>query len=62
MPFELTEEEELGVAILISQEEDSRAFSGYEDALALSVTPGPPPMQPPCIPLARPRREARVEP
>jgi hypothetical protein len=66
IPPELTEDEHLVVAILISQEEERRAFLGYEDALALSVapppSPGPPPMQPPGTLLARPRREARVEP
>jgi hypothetical protein len=54
------------VAILISQEEERRAFPGFEDTLALSVAPppppGPPPLQPPRIPQARPRREARMEP
>jgi hypothetical protein len=54
------------VAVLISQEEERRAFIGYKDALALLVAPplpsGPPPMQPPRTPPARPRREARAEP
>jgi hypothetical protein len=54
------------VAVLISQEEERRVFPGYEDALALSVAPlpppGPPPKQPPRTPPARPRHEARVEP
>jgi hypothetical protein len=67
MPPELTEEEELAVDVLISQEEERRAFPGYE---ALSVAPppppgpppGPPPMQPPRVPPARPRHEARMEP
>jgi hypothetical protein len=60
IPPEFTKEEQLMVAILISQEEERRAFPGYEDALALSVAPPPPsglpPMQPPHTPLARPRR------
>jgi hypothetical protein len=63
---ELTEEEQLAVAILISQEEERRVFLGYEDALALSVAPPPPPrplpMQPTRTPPVRPCREARVEP
>jgi hypothetical protein len=54
MPPELTEEEE------------RRAFPGYEDALALLVAPPTlprsPPMQPRHTPPARPRREAKVEP
>jgi hypothetical protein len=66
LPPELTEEEELTVAALISQEEERRAFPRYEDALALSVAtpqpPGPLPMQPPRTPPARPHREARAEP
>jgi hypothetical protein len=52
MPPELTEEEELAVAVLISQEEERRAelraFPELVDALVLSVAPppphGPPPM------------------
>jgi hypothetical protein len=35
------------VAILITQEEERRAFPGYEDALALSVALPPPPGLPP---------------
>jgi hypothetical protein len=73
MPPELTEEEELAVAVLISQEEERRvelrAFSELANALVLSVAPpppppppGPPPMQPPRTLPARPRREARAEP
>jgi hypothetical protein len=70
MPPELTEEEELAVAVLISQEEERRAelraFPKLANALVLSVAPppppGPPPMQPPCTPPARPCREARAEP
>jgi hypothetical protein len=70
MPPELTEEEELAIAILISQEQERRveirAFLELVDALVLSVaptpSPGPPPMQPPRTPPARPRREARAEP
>jgi hypothetical protein len=49
MPPELTEEEELAVAVLISVEEEKRAFPGIEDALALSVAPPPPPGPPPRI-------------
>jgi hypothetical protein len=70
MPPELTKEEELTVAVLISKEEERRAelraFPELADALVLSVAPPPPPrpppMQPPCTPSARPRREARAEP
>jgi hypothetical protein len=69
MPPELTEEEELAAAVLNSEEErraGRRAFPELTDALVLSVAPlplpGPPPMQPPRIPLATPRREARAEP
>jgi hypothetical protein len=43
LPPELTEDEELQVAILVSEEEEKRAFPGIEDALALSVAPPPPP-------------------
>jgi hypothetical protein len=43
MPPELTEEEELAVAVLISQEEERRAllraFPELADALVLSVAP-----------------------
>jgi hypothetical protein len=68
MPSELTEEEELAVAVLISQEEERRAemraFPELANAQVLSAAPPPPPrpppMQPPCTPLARPRREARA--
>jgi hypothetical protein len=53
------------VAILISAEEEKRAFPGLEDALVLSVVarppPGPPPPQPPWT-FPRPRRDARMEP
>jgi hypothetical protein len=38
---ELTEEEQLHLAILVSAEEEKRAFPGLEDALALSVAPLP---------------------
>jgi hypothetical protein len=62
IPPELTEEEELAIAVLISQEEERRAFPELADALAFSVAPPPPPgslpMQPPCTPLARPCQEA----
>jgi hypothetical protein len=37
MPPELTEEEELAVAVLISEEEDRRAFPELADALVLSA-------------------------
>jgi hypothetical protein len=47
LPPELTEEDELAVAILISEEEEERrAFPGYEDALALSVALPPLPRPP----------------
>jgi hypothetical protein len=66
IPPELTEEEELAVAVLISQELERRAFPELADALALSVAPPPPPgpapMQPPRTQPARPCREARAEP
>jgi hypothetical protein len=59
MPPELTEEEELTVAVLISEEEERRAFPKLADALVLSVAPPPspglPPMQPPRTPSAMPR-------
>jgi hypothetical protein len=55
---ELTEEEQLAIAVLISQEEERRAFPELANALALSVAP---PKQPPRTPPARPRREARAE-
>jgi hypothetical protein len=62
MPPELTEEEQLAVAVLISQEEEMRAFPGFDDALTLSVVPspppGPPPLQPPWTPPVRPRCDA----
>jgi hypothetical protein len=47
LPPELTEDEQLQVAILVSAEEEKRAFLGLEDALALSVAPPPPPGPPP---------------
>jgi hypothetical protein len=66
MSPELTKEEELVVAFLISQEEEMRTFPELADTLVLSVAPppppGPPPTQPPRTPPARPRREARAEP
>jgi hypothetical protein len=66
LPPELTEQEQLVVIVLISKEGERRAFPGYEDALALSVVPppppGPPPVQPPRTPPARTRLEARAEP
>jgi hypothetical protein len=49
MPPELTEEEELAIAILISEGEERRAgirvFPELADALVLSVAPPPPPTQ-----------------
>jgi hypothetical protein len=58
MPPELTEEEELAIAVLISEEEDRRAFPELADALVLSVAPPPPPgpspMQPPRTPPVMP--------
>jgi hypothetical protein len=66
LPPELTEEKELAVAILISQDEERRAFPELADALDLSMAPPPPPGTPPIQPPgtlpARPPREARVEP
>jgi hypothetical protein len=47
LPPELTEDEQLQVAILVSTEEEKRAFPGLEDALTLSVAPPPPPGPPP---------------
>jgi hypothetical protein len=47
LPPELTEDEQLQVAILVSMEEEKRAFSGLEDALTLFVAPPPPPGRPP---------------
>jgi hypothetical protein len=65
IPPELTEEEQLVVAVLINAEKEKRAFPDLEDALVLSVAPppppSPPPLQPPRTPL-RPRRDARMEP
>jgi hypothetical protein len=46
LPPELTEDEQLQVAILVSMEEEKRAFPRLEDALALSVAPPPPPGPP----------------
>jgi hypothetical protein len=62
LPPELTEEEELKVAIIATAEEEKRAFPGYYDALALSMAPPPgsSPPQPPRTP-PRPRRDARNE-
>jgi hypothetical protein len=65
LPFvmlpELSEEEELQVAVLISAEEERWTFPGIEDALTLSVAPspphGPPSPHPPWTP-PRPRRDA----
>jgi hypothetical protein len=47
LPPELTGDEQLQVAILVSTEEEKRAFPGLEDALTLSVAPPPPPGPPP---------------
>jgi hypothetical protein len=56
LPPELTEDEELQVAVLVSAEEEKRAFPGLEDALFLSVAPPPPPRRPPpSSPRAPPR-------
>jgi hypothetical protein len=43
LPPELTEDEELQVAVLVSAEEEKWTFPGLEDALFLSVAPPPPP-------------------
>jgi hypothetical protein len=43
LPLELTEYEELQVAVLVSTEEEKQAFSRLEDTLFLSVVPPPPP-------------------
>jgi hypothetical protein len=47
LPPELTEDEQLQVAILVSTEEEKCAFPRLEDALTLSVAPPPPPGPPP---------------
>jgi hypothetical protein len=47
LPPELTEDEQLQVAVIISAEEEKRALPGLEDALALSVAPPPPPQRQP---------------
>jgi hypothetical protein len=47
LPPELTKDEQLQVAIIVSVEEEKHAFSGLEDALALSVALSPPPGPPP---------------
>jgi hypothetical protein len=46
LPPELTENEELQVAVLVSAEEEKQAFLGLEDALFLSMAPPPPPSPP----------------
>jgi hypothetical protein len=57
LPPELTEDEELQVAVLVSAEEEKRVFPGLEDALAISVEPPPPPRrQPPPSPPRTPPR------
>jgi hypothetical protein len=62
LPPELTEDEELQVAIRISTEEEKRAFPGLEDALFLSVAPPPPPRrQPPPSPTREPPRPGHAE-
>jgi hypothetical protein len=43
LPPELREDEELQVAVLVSAEEEERAFPRLEDALFLSMAPPPPP-------------------
>jgi hypothetical protein len=47
LPPELTEDEQLQVAILVSAAEEKCAFLGLEDALTLSIAPPPPPGPPP---------------
>jgi hypothetical protein len=54
MPPELTVEEQLALAIIISQDEERRAFPGFKDALALVVAPPQPPGPPPLQPLRTP--------
>jgi hypothetical protein len=64
-PLELTEDEELQVAVLICAEEEKRAFPGLEDAIFLSVVPPPPPpplrRQPPPSPPRAPPRPGHAE-
>jgi hypothetical protein len=60
VPPKLTEEEQLEVAVIVSTEEEKRAFAGYYDTLALSVELPPPPW--PLRMPPRPRRNARNEP
>jgi hypothetical protein len=57
MPPELTEDEELSMAVLVSTEEEKRAFPRLEDALAFSVVPSHPPQRQP--PPSPPRRVPR---
>jgi hypothetical protein len=54
LPPELMEDKELQVAVLVSAEEEKRAFPGLEDALFLSVVPPPPPPPPRRQPLPSP--------
>jgi hypothetical protein len=65
LPLELTEDEELQVAVLISAEEEKRAFPRLEDAIFLSVVPPPPPpplrRQPPPSPPRAPPRPGHAE-
>jgi hypothetical protein len=57
MCYRLTEDEELQVAVLVSVEEEKRAFPRLEDTLFLLVAPPPPPRRqpPPSPPCAPPR-------
>jgi hypothetical protein len=43
LPSEMTEDEELQVAVLVSAEEEKRASLGLQDTLAISMAPPPPP-------------------
>jgi hypothetical protein len=62
LPPELTEDQELQVAVLVSAQEEKRAFLGLEDALFISVAPPPPPRrQAPPSPLRAPPRPGHAE-
>jgi hypothetical protein len=56
LPPELAKDEELQVAVLVSADEEKRAFPGLEDALFLSVAPPPPPPPPRRQPAPSPPR------
>jgi hypothetical protein len=56
LPPELTEDEELQVAVLVSEKEEKWAFPGLEDALFLSVAPPLPPPPPRRQPAPSPPR------